>query len=506
MPLIPVAIAVAYIVLYFLKVIYRVTFHPLRKIPGPWFPAISSLWIRWQRWHGKLSFTADALLPKYGQMVRIAPNMVLVNDPDAVTAAFVKNNFDTAPKAIRALRIGHELDWTVTYPEMDIAKPRRHPVMVACTTKNLKYWQRYFEDNQEVFMKALRGPSANKSHDIVHQLRLLTLANSQVVLAGAGLDIGKYQGEFPEIVGQYNFLVVWRLVLPDLVFKWLRWGPSKFARYRVRSSDYLYDLGAEVVKQAQAAMDDEEGKAPLDDEPPTVYKLLTQEPSKGEPIHWTKEGIAAEMAGQVLAATETTSSTLAFIFYELAKHPEVQEKLWDELQTVNGNDHLESLVYLDAAIKEGLRFRPPVALTGSRVVGGNGIVLMGHFIPPGTVVTTQALSFTRQRPDLFPDSDTFYPDRWLLRDEHYDERRKLLVPFGVGTRRCPGGNMAVYQMRLIIAGVVRAFRVYLAPETTPEKMAPFEANGFRSRYDRCDLIFEPRETIEMVEAIEKFAL
>ncbi|KAK7461046.1 hypothetical protein VKT23_008975 [Stygiomarasmius scandens] len=421
--------------------------------------------------------------------------MVLVNDPEAVAAAFVKQNLDTAPKAIRALRVGHERDWTVTYPQMDLAKPRRHPVMIACTTKNLKYWHRHFEDNQDVFLKNLASSFGTKSHDIVHELRLLTLANSQVVLAGAGLDIGKYHAEFPEIVGQYNFLVVWRLVLPDWIFKWLRWGPSKFARYRVRSSDYLFDLGAEVVKQAEASLKDEEAK-PNDDEPPTVYKLLTQTPPKGEPIDWTPEEISAEMAGQVLAATETTSSTLSFMFYEFAKHPEVQERLYEELQTVNGNDQLDSLVYLDAIIKEGLRFRPPVALTGSRVVGEDGIVLMGHYIPPGMVVTTQALSFTRQRPDLFPDSDTYYPDRWLLRDGGYEERRKLLVPFGVGTRRCPGGNMAIYQMRLIVAGIVRTFKVELAPETTPDRMAPFEANGFRSKHDRCDLMFVPREEMK----------
>jgi len=53
--------------------------------------------------------------------------------------------------------------------------------------------------------------------------------------------------------------------------------------------------------------------------------------------------------------------------------------------------------------------------------------------------------------------------------------------------------MAIYQMRLIVAGIVRTFKVELAPETTPDRMAPFEANGFRSRHDRCDLMFVPRE-------------
>ena len=68
------------------RMIYFTKFHTLKKIPGPWFPAASSLWIRWQRWHGKLSFTADDLLSQYGPIVRISPNIVLVNDYQALNS------------------------------------------------------------------------------------------------------------------------------------------------------------------------------------------------------------------------------------------------------------------------------------------------------------------------------------------------------------------------------------------------------------------------------------
>jgi len=209
------------------------------------------------------------------------------------------------------------------------------------------------------------------------------------------------------------------------------------------------------------------------------------------------------MAGQILAATETTSSALAFIFYELAKNPGLVEEVYEELQTVEGYNNLDSLKLLDACVKEGLRFRPPVALTGSRLVPKGGLDILGYYIPEGTVVTTQSLSMSRQRPDLFPNCDVFDPMRWLDEDKA-EERRHLLVPFGVGSRRCPGGNMAISQMRLILAAVIRSFKISVAPETTPKSMAPFEANGYRSRYDQCHLIFTPREleaeTLKAAEA------
>ena len=79
-----------------------------------------------------------------------------------------------------------------------------------------------------------------------------------------------------------------------------------------------------------------------------------------------------------------------------------------------------------------------------------------------------------QRPDFFPNCDVYDPMRWLDQ-EMIGEHRRMLLPFGVGTRRRPGGNMATYQMQLILAAIIRAFKISVAPETTPQSMAPFEA-------------------------------
>jgi hypothetical protein len=76
-------------------------------------------------------------MTKYGPIVRIAPNLVILNDAEAVEKIFVRKDLDTSPTAIRALRVGGH-DWTVTYPQHLIARQRRHPVMIATTTKNSK--------------------------------------------------------------------------------------------------------------------------------------------------------------------------------------------------------------------------------------------------------------------------------------------------------------------------------------------------------------------------------
>jgi cytochrome P450 len=464
------------------RVIYQLFFHRLRKIPGPWLPAATSLWIRWQRWHGRLSFKVDSLLTLYGPIVRIAPNIVLVNHVETVQSIFIRQDLDTAPTAIRALRIGGH-DWTVTYPDNRLAKERRRPVMMASTTKSMRHWQPIFEVNISNMVEQLGKSRGKDPEDIVHHLRIATLLNSLVVMGGS--QVALEPGDFPHIVGEYNFLVVWRLCLPGWLFEWLKYSPFRKASFRVKSSDALFDLGREVIEAA------ENGKG--SDEIPTIYDLLVESMSKG-PFRKNKTELSAEMAGQVLAATETTSSALAFIFYYLAQDPFTVEAIYQELDTVDGCEKLETLKMINACITEGLRFRPPVALTGSRVAPKGGLNILGYYIPEGTVMTTQSLSISRQRPDLFPNFDEFDPSRWLEEDSAVNtERRRCLAPFGIGARRCPGNNMAIFQMRMLLAAVIRGFRLSVAPMTTPKSMAPFEANGFRSRYDKCQLVFTPRD-------------
>ncbi|KIM92957.1 hypothetical protein OIDMADRAFT_149907 [Oidiodendron maius Zn] len=285
------------------------------------------------RWHGKLSFTADDLLWQYGPIVRISPNIVLVNDYQALNSIFSRKDLNTAPKAIRALQVGGH-DWTVTYPQNHIARERRLPVMTATTTKNLKYLLPIFEDNITDIVKNLSSLHGTKSEDIFHHLRINTLRNSQVVMGGSGVKLD--HSIFPHVVGEYNFLVVWRLCLPEWLFSWRKFGPFSCPPFRVRSSDLLFKLGGDLCKQPETTSD------PIDhDDAPTVYRLFTTKDEKNKGVNWTHAGISAEVSGQILVATETTSSALVFIFYELAKSPGLIEKLYQELQAIDGYNNIE---------------------------------------------------------------------------------------------------------------------------------------------------------------------
>lgn len=227
-------------------------------------------------------------MEQYGPIVRISPNLVILNDPETVEKVFVRKDLDTSPKSIRALRVGGH-DWTVTYPQHPIARLRRHPVMIATTTKNLKLRHQVFVDNIEAMVRDLARSDGKMSEDIVYHLRICTLRNSQVFMGGSAVDVDAK--DFPSVVGEYNFLVVWRLCLPEWLFEWLQYGPFSGARFRVRSSDMLFDLGNELCRQAA------ENKATFEEDP-SIYKLFSNPDAKYPTQSWTDPELGAEMAGQ----------------------------------------------------------------------------------------------------------------------------------------------------------------------------------------------------------------
>lgn len=109
-----------------------------------------------------------------------------------------------------------------------------------------------------------------------------------------------------------------------------------------------------------------------------------------------------------------------------------------------------------------------------RVVPAKGKCnIMGHAIPPGTVVTTQAWSIHRD-PKAFPSPERFDPERWLDDTGGFEAgsagRAAHMMPFGLGTRVCPGQQLAQAVIRIALVAVVRNFIIQPYSSTTEASM------------------------------------
>lgn len=193
------------------------------------------------------------------------------------------------------------------------------------------------------------------------------------------------------------------------------------------------------------------------------------------PDFMTDMQILASCSSMVFAGSETTAISLSSVFYHVAKHPRVYQKLMQELDDAVANGTIESrpsktvswsesqkLPYLDAVIQESFRLHPAPGLILERIVPPQGMDILGNFIPGGTIVGCNAWVLHR-RPEVFgSDVDVFRPERWI---EASAEQQKLMkatmFQFGAGARTCIGKNVSLLEIYKLVPSFLRRFEVRL---------------------------------------------
>jgi cytochrome P450 len=167
----------------------------------------------------------------------------------------------------------------------------------------------------------------------------------------------------------------------------------------------------------------------------------------------------------MMAAHDTITSSATSMVMLLAKNPEWQVKLRDEMEGlgVNGADlpyeRINDLVLTDYAFKESLRMIPPVPSIPRRAV--KPFSFGGYDFPAGTYVGINP-AFTHQMAEYWPDPETFDPLRF--EPEQVRARHKYAwVPFGGGAHMCLGLHFAYMQMKILMWHLLRNSQIEIPP-------------------------------------------
>ncbi|KAK0189112.1 cytochrome P450 [Armillaria mellea] len=193
-------------------------------------------------------------------------------------------------------------------------------------------------------------------------------------------------------------------------------------------------------------------------------RSLIQDESSGGP-KLSKFQAAADASFIVLAGSDTVSEAMVALMRYLTGHH------IDDFT-------LSKLPYLDACIQEALRMVPPVAAGPPRWNGDKPTQILDQYIPPGTSAACPVFTMHHD-PRNFADPDSFRPERWLNGGIGGPHNIDAFVPFCYGPGVCIGKPVALYNMKLLTATIVRSFDLSFPDD--------FEVHKFDASYKEHNL-------------------
>ncbi|GMT21916.1 hypothetical protein PFISCL1PPCAC_13213, partial [Pristionchus fissidentatus] len=186
-----------------------------------------------------------------------------------------------------------------------------------------------------------------------------------------------------------------------------------------------------------------------------------------KPLH--HDIVVSNAWGLFVAGYETTSTALAFASYLLAKHPEVQATLYEEIQSTFGEEEtidyerVMKMPYMHAVWSETLRLLPPViTFTGRRCI--KDTVIGGKIRVPAGVSVVTPVHAVMWNEENFENAKEFIPERFsFLGEDSKPVWSATYLPFGIGPRNCVGARFAEMEFKTVLAAVTRKFLTELDP-------------------------------------------
>ncbi|XP_017112236.1 probable cytochrome P450 12a5, mitochondrial [Drosophila elegans] len=337
--------------------------------------------------------------------------------------------------------------------------------------KNVRlYFKKMSQVNQEFVerIKDIRDATTQEvPADFLDTINRWTLESVSVVALDKQLGLLKDSGKDSEATKLFKHLDDFFILSADLEMKPSLWRYFKTPQFKkiLKTMDGLQNITLAYVDEAieRLKKEAEEGVVRPENEESVLEKLLKVD-----------RKVATVMAMDMLmAGVDTTSSTFTALLLCLAKNPEKQQKLREEVMQVLPHKDSEfteasmkNVPYLRACIKESQRIYP--LIVGNARGLARDSVVSGYQVPAGTFVSMVPIGSLHNE-EYFPKASEFLPERWLRNASDSsgkcpanDLKTKnpfVFLPFGFGPRMCVGKRIVEMELELGIARLLRNFNV-----------------------------------------------
>ncbi|KAM7515665.1 hypothetical protein LguiA_005248 [Lonicera macranthoides] len=311
------------------------------------------------------------------------------------------------------------------------------------------------EEVSRMIAKVSQLAASSKLVNLSEMITTLTSSTICRVAFGKRFDEGYEGSKF------HNLLIEWQVVAVKFYFSdhfpligWMDNVTGLCAR--------LDKLFREMDLVYQELIDDHlDPKRKNSSQEDLIDILLRLREEQSSSVDFSFDHIKAVLMNMLLGGTDTSSATVVWAMTELMKNPSLMKKAQEELRKLIGEkgrvdeDDLQKLPYLEAVVKETLRFHPAAPLLVPRETM-QSCVVDGYEIRPKTLVYVNAYAIGRD-PDCWEDPEKFFPERFLNSTIDYKGLDFEFIPFGAGRRKCPGISMAVTIVQLALSSLLYSF-------------------------------------------------
>lgn len=212
-----------------------------------------------------------------------------------------------------------------------------------------------------------------------------------------------------------------------------------------------------------------------------IFSLLCGAGDEETGSHMDDTQVKDEAVTILVAATETTATTLGWLCYELGRDPELQQRVREQVVEVAGDRavtyaDLAKLTLLDHVVSETLRRHTPNWLLMRRTIEETD--LDGFVLPKNADIVYSPTTLHRD-PDLYPNPMNFDPSRWENVRPH---ALRTFIPFGAGRRKCIGDGFARTELMASAATLLQRRRLVLPPDVRVREtklMGTLQPSGLR---------------------------
>lgn len=394
---------------------------------------------------------------EYGDFVHVRSirkeGIYFINDADALQKVLVTDNKHFT-KSLGLERTKRLLGEGLLTSEGDMHRKQRRLVMPAFHRRRI---QDYGIIMSEYTDEHMRSWNDGAIVDIAEEWMQLTLKIVGRTLFDA--DVSKEARAVGEMIN--TLMDGWSLsmLLPNFIFELLLKLPLPKLQKLNRAIDDMDSLIYRIIQERRASGEDRGD----------LLSMLLKSVDEEDGAQMTDQQARDEAMTLFLAGHETTANALTWTWYVLTQHPEIEQKLQEEVDRVlQGRlptmDDLKDLTYTDMIFREAMRLYPPAWAIGRKTI--DDYEVNGFHIPAESPVLCFPYVIHRD-PRHYPEPEAFIPERWTT-EERAKRHKYAYIPFGGGPRRCAGEAFAMMEGVLLLASTAQKWSMELVEEQVIE--------------------------------------